>query len=61
MYACKGVVEYGYNLVVDAGGAPLSSRGVPLQGGEQLIHIEEYQKDYNAREYAQIFAIVAPI
>jgi hypothetical protein len=55
------IISYGYNLVVDKNGIVLSPRGVPLQGGEQLIRTEEFQNDPNVREYARVYTIMAPI
>lgn len=57
----ESLISYGYNLIVDKHGNVLTPRGVPLQGGEQLILTDEYQSDHNMREYAHIFTIVAPI
>lgn len=55
------LISYGYNLVVDNNGDVLTPRGAPLKGGEKLILTEEYQEDHNMREYARIYAIMAPI
>jgi len=57
----KSIISYGHNLVVDKNGKILTPRGRPLQGGEQLILTEAYQDDYNTREYARIYTIMAPI
>ena len=56
-----GIIAYGYNMVADASGTILTPRGAPLQGGEQLLQTAAYQDDYNTREYARIFSIMAPI
>jgi hypothetical protein len=57
----ENLVSYGYNLVVDKNGNILSPRGAPLQGGEKLVLTDEYQTEYNVREYAHIYTIMAPI
>jgi len=55
------LISYGYNVVVDKIGNVLTPRATPLQGGEQLSLVDEYQNDHNMREYAHIFTIMAPI
>ena len=57
----KTKVSYGYNQVVDRKGQVLRPGGRPLQGGERLVLIKEYQKDVNVREYARVFTYMAPI
>ena len=55
------LISYGFNLVVDADGRELRPSGAPLEGGERLVLTEQYQEDYNVREYALIVSIMAPI
>ena len=54
-------VSYGYNQVVNRNGQVLRPGGRPLQGGERLILTKEYQTDANVREYARVYAYMAPI
>ena len=54
-------MSYGYNQIVNRNGQVLRPGGRPLQGGERLILTKEYQTDANAREYARVYAYMAPI
>ena len=53
--------NYGYNLVVDAGGTEVRPSAAPLVGGERLVVTSEYQDDHNTREYARVVSLMAPI
>lgn len=54
-------VSYGYNVVVDDGGAEVRPQGRPIQEGYALAKSSTYVEDHNSREYAQIFAYMSQI
>ncbi len=57
----ENLVFYGYNVIIDETGNQITPTGRPLHGGEQLILTSMYQEDYNTREFAFIYVIMAPI
>ena len=55
------IVRYGYNQVRDSAGTVVPPQGKPIQDGYKLVSTDSYNVDQNTREYARIFAIMAPI
>jgi len=55
------VVNFGFNIVVDASDAPQSAQGRPLQEGWRLEVSPEEVEDHNSREYARIASFMMPI
>lgn len=57
----SNLVSYGYNLVLNKDGTVLAPTGAPLEGRETLVLVLVYEQDHNAREYAHVVSIMAPI
>jgi hypothetical protein len=55
------LVSFGYNTVLDEDLNVLSAQGSPIQESYTLGLSASYVEDHNSREYAQVFAHMAPI